>query len=282
MTSRLIAALGAGLGMVGVSVYSGALVSGQQSRVMPPAMVVTAFGGKAVEYKTPRTPWGDPDLQGVWSSDDMENIPMAAGQGRGGPGRGGAPQAAPGQAPPLYLDDAALAARKAQVDNAAKQRDTSAESSFRFDYARRVFPQTRLIVDPPDGRLPAIKVNPQERQMPRGTYGPGPAELLGRLLALRALHHARHRGLDPSRHLRQRQPDRPGARRGRVLDRDAARHAHLLHRRAQAHRRVDSRSISVIRARAGKARNWSSRRRTSPTRRRSASTATACGTARRW
>jgi hypothetical protein len=103
----------------------------------------------------------------------MENIPMAAGQGRGGPGRG-APQAAPGQTPPLYLDEAALAARKTQVDNAAKQRDTSAESSFRFDYARRVFPQTRLIVDPPDGRLPAIKVNQQERQMPRGTYGPGP------------------------------------------------------------------------------------------------------------
>jgi hypothetical protein len=159
--------------------YSTASVSGQ-SRATPPPLVVTAFGGKAVEYKAPRTPWGDPDLQGVWSSDDMENIPMGVGQGRGGPGRGAAPQAAPasqaapGQAPPLYLDEAALAARKTQVDNAAKQRDTSAESSFRFDYARRVFPQTRLIVDPPDGRLPAIKVNQQERQMPRGTYGPGP------------------------------------------------------------------------------------------------------------
>jgi hypothetical protein len=173
MTSRLIAASSTVLAVVGLSVYDGALVSGQQSRTTPPALVITAFGGKAVNYKAPRTPWGDPDLQGVWSSDDMENIPMAAGGGRGGAGRG-APQAAPGQVPPLYLDEAALAARKTQVDNAAKQRDTNAESSFRFDYARRVFPQTRLIVDPPDGRLPAIKVNQQERQMPRGTYGPGP------------------------------------------------------------------------------------------------------------
>ena len=74
----------------------------------------------------------------------------------------------------IYLDEAATAARKAQIDAAAKQRDTSAESSFRFDYARRFFPQTRLIVDPPDGRLPAIKVDSQARQMPRGTYGPGP------------------------------------------------------------------------------------------------------------
>ena len=105
MTSRLIAALSTAVGMVAVCLFSGALVSGQQSRATPPALVVTAFGGKAVEYKAPRTPWGDPDLQGVWSSDDMENIPMAAGQGRGGPGRGAAPQPqlAPGQAPPLYL-----------------------------------------------------------------------------------------------------------------------------------------------------------------------------------
>ena len=96
---------------------------------------------------------GRSDLQGVWSSDDMENIPMAAGGGAAGAAaRGGAPQAAPDRSPPLYLDEAALAARKTQVDTAAKQRDTTAESSFRFDYARRVFPQTRLIVDPPDGR----------------------------------------------------------------------------------------------------------------------------------
>ena len=173
MTSRLFATLSTAVGIVALCAFTGTLVLGQSRSTAPP-LVVTALAGKAVEYKAPRTPWGDPDLQGVWSSDDMENIPMAAGQGRGGPGRGGAPQAAPGQVPPLYLDEAALASRKAQVEGGAKQRDTSAESSFRFDYARRVFPQTRLIVDPPDGRLPAIKVNQQERQMPRGTYGPGP------------------------------------------------------------------------------------------------------------
>jgi hypothetical protein len=171
MTTRFIASLGAVSGLVAFVVAAGVPVSGQARAAAPP-LVITAFGGKPVDYKAPRTPWGDPDLQGVWSSDDMENIPMAAGQGRGG--RGGAPQAPPGQAPALYLDESALTARKAQVDNAAKQRDTAAESSFRFDYARRVFPQTRLIVDPPDGRLPTIKVDPQARQMPRGTYGPGP------------------------------------------------------------------------------------------------------------
>ena len=180
MNMRLIASVGAVSGVVALVATSSAPLQGQAARSTPPPLVITAFAGKAVDYKAPRTPWGDPDLQGAWSSDDMENVPMAVFQGRGGPGRGGpgrgaaAAPLAPGQVPPLYLDDAAITARKTQVENAAKQRDTSAESSFRFDYARRTFPQTRLIVDPPDGRLPAIKVDQQARQMPRGTYGPGP------------------------------------------------------------------------------------------------------------
>jgi len=156
MATRQIASLLACVGIVAAGVFSASL-SGQ-SRSTPPGLVITALGGKSVEYKAPRTPWGDPDLQGVWSSDDLENVPMSR----------------PAQFKELYLDDAQFAARQAQVDRGAKQRDTSAESSFRFDYARRAVRQTSLIVDPPDGRLPAIKPAVQSRIMPRGTYGPGP------------------------------------------------------------------------------------------------------------
>jgi hypothetical protein len=157
MAARQIASSFVVVGIVAVGASNTSLL-GQSSRTTPPALVVTALGGKAVEYKAPRTPWGDPDLQGVWSSDDLENVPMSR----------------PAQFKELYLDDAQFAARQAQVDRGAKQRDTSAESSFRFDYARRAMRQTSLIVDPPDGRLPAIKPAVQSRIMPRGTYGPGP------------------------------------------------------------------------------------------------------------
>src|SRR5829696_8441895 len=113
MTMRVFASVTAVSGIVAFMVSTGAPLSGQAARATPPPLVITAFGGKPVDYKAPRTPWGDPDLQGAWSSDDMENVPMAAGRGgrggRGGPGA--APQGpAPAGPPPLYLDDAAIAA----------------------------------------------------------------------------------------------------------------------------------------------------------------------------
>jgi hypothetical protein len=174
MITRILGCAGAIAMAIGATVSLGTPVSGQE-RAAPPPLVITAFGGKPVDYKAPRTPWGDPDLQGVWSSDDMENVGMAAG-GRGGRGRGAAapPEPAPTGPPPLYMDEKAYAARLEQVKRGATQRDTNADGSFRFDYARRAFPQTRLIVDPPDGRLPTILPAAQGRLMPRGTYGPGP------------------------------------------------------------------------------------------------------------
>jgi hypothetical protein len=185
MILRTIGSAGVLATLIAITVSFDTL-SGQE-RPAPPALVITAFGGKPVTYKAPRTPWGDPDLQGTWSSDSMENIGMGVqqgrGGGRGGPGRGAPPAAAPAAAapaapagpPPLYLDDAAFAARVKQVQASAGRGDgDGTDGSFRFDYARRAFPQTRLIVDPPDGRLPAVLPAAQQRIMPRGTYGPGP------------------------------------------------------------------------------------------------------------
>jgi hypothetical protein len=199
---RKIGWLGVFAAAVALSIYADTPVSGQQQQQQaqqqqalprpygtPPPMVVTAFGGKPFTYKAPRTPWGDPDLQGVWSSDDMEGVGID-GRGRGG-GRGGAPgaaaggragapaapqaaaaPAAPAGPPPLYRTDEELEARRKQVASEATRRDINSTSSFRNDYARRAFPQTRLLVDPPDGRMPTVR--PGARAMPRGTNGQGP------------------------------------------------------------------------------------------------------------
>ena len=196
---RKLGWLGVLASVIALSIYIGAPVSGQQQQTQalprpygtPPPMVVTAFGGKPYNYTAPRTPWGDPDLQGVWSSDDMEGVGIAGGGGRGGgrgappgagiPGgvRGAAPQgaapqaaAAPAGPPPLYRTDEEMEARRKQVSDEAVRRDTTSTSTFRNDYARRAFPQTRLLVDPQSGLMPTVL--PGARIMPRGTNGAGP------------------------------------------------------------------------------------------------------------
>lgn len=164
MSRRIGLALAAALAVAGPLSLA---VSGQNYST-PPPLVVTAFGGKpAPAYKVPMTPWGEPDLQGAWSSDDTDGIPMA----RGG-GRGGANAAPVG----LYRSEAEQAQRQQQLTAAAKRAETDATSTFRFDFGRRAFAQTSLIVDPPDGRIPAYTDEGRKRPMPRGTYGNGPLD----------------------------------------------------------------------------------------------------------
>jgi hypothetical protein len=159
MTMRMvgfISAIGA-LAAVGTLQFPAA----GQATASPPALVVTAFGGEQPQYKVPRTPWGDPDLQGVWSSDDMSNVPMSR------------PQQF---ADRLYLNEKEYADRVAQVKSGVERSENEADSTFRFDFARRAFRQTSLIVDPPDGRMPEVTARAQSRQMPRGTFGNGPLD----------------------------------------------------------------------------------------------------------
>src|SRR5215813_11622703 len=128
-----------------------------------PPLVITAYGGKtpAASYKSPKTPWGEPDLIGVWSSDDTAGIPMSRPQNF---------------ADRLYQTDEEFATRAKNIQQRAKQGDENAVGAFRFDYARRAFPQTSLIVDPPNGVQPAYTSEAFTHAMPRGTYGNGPLD----------------------------------------------------------------------------------------------------------
>jgi hypothetical protein len=126
-----------------------------------PALVITAYnGGPAIPYTTPKTPWGDPDLQGVWSSDDTAGIPRDRPRELGNR---------------LYQTDEDFAARQKQVAQGI-QRAENDIGAFRNDFARRAFRQTSIIVDPPDGRMPAFTPHAETRRATRdrGTFGDGP------------------------------------------------------------------------------------------------------------
>src|SRR5918993_2921442 len=118
--------------VVGAVAIATQLPAAGQSTAAPP-LVVTAFNGQpAPPYTTPRTPWGEPDLQGVWSSDDA-TFPVSRPQP--GQGRGQAGAAATSATPPgLYLNDEQFAARQKQIEDGIRAGE-NAVSAFRGDFA---------------------------------------------------------------------------------------------------------------------------------------------------
>jgi hypothetical protein len=159
-----------------------------------PDLVITAYNnGPAIPYTVPRTPWGDPDLQGVWSSDDAQfgrhggaaaaaQGAGRAGRGGGGGGRagGGAPGGggAPAAVPPLYLNDEDFAAHQKNIAaGVARAEGDDVTGTFRNDFARRAFRQSRVIVHPPNlAAVPQPTAEARKRAAPRdrGTFGDGP------------------------------------------------------------------------------------------------------------
>ncbi len=114
-----------------------------------------------------RTPWGDPDLQGTW---DYRTItPLERPQNLGDR---------------QFLTDAEAAQLEAR---AAKRLDeppdesvpaTTIHAPYWTDPGRRVLDdkRTSLIIDPPDGRLPALTPEGQYRLATRGRGGTGGRE----------------------------------------------------------------------------------------------------------
>jgi len=156
MTTRVLTFAAVAL----VIAFAASLPVSGQSPSAPPLVVTAYNAGPPIAYTTPRTPWGDPDLQGVWSSDDTSGIPMSRPQNLGNN---------------LYQSDEQWAARQKQTQQGI-QNALNAIGTFRGDYARRAFRQTSLIVDPPDGRTPAFTEAAEKRRAPRdrGTFGDGP------------------------------------------------------------------------------------------------------------
>jgi hypothetical protein len=124
------------------------------------AFALIASAAHAQTYSAPKTPWGDPDLQGTWSGDSAFGIPLQR------------PEALGTKAD---LDDKEFAEKVAR-DEATRKRAEAAVGSFRNDnsWLTRSFRQTSLIVDPANGRTPPLVAGAERRRTPQGSYGNGP------------------------------------------------------------------------------------------------------------
>ena len=146
----------------GVILAAIVLLSGLASAQSPHVALTALDGAPASTYEAGRTPWGDPDLQGVWTSDDMRGV------GTQRPGEFGER---------LYLNDDEYAERL-ERDRAAQDAGDNDIGTFRRDVGTRTWRQTSLIVQPSDGRYPPFTPRAETRRAPRdrGTFGDGPFE----------------------------------------------------------------------------------------------------------
>ena len=138
-------------------------------------MIVMISGGLVVslvaaDWKAPRTPWGEPDLQGTWTSQAELGIP--------------------------FERPAALGTRQLLTDDEFAQREVQAKSQLQSDNADfdiatadtsragqvgsatsppptwlergKASRRTSLVIDPPDGRVPPTSPDGQHRQRAAG------------------------------------------------------------------------------------------------------------------
>ena len=98
----------------------------------------------AAEWKQPKTPWGDPDLQGTWPISHLMSVPL--------------------ERPPAYgnrleftAEELAQQRKAVETQNQGYHKEESEKKLGMGHWMEEtdIPVQTSLIVDPPDGRLPA-------------------------------------------------------------------------------------------------------------------------------
>ena len=150
MRRYLIAGVVTIVGIGGVAVPAWA--QGKGSAEAPAAAVVNP------KWTGPKLSWGHPDLEGIWTSDDMRGVPMSRPQQFG---------------TRRHLTNEEFAAR-AQERATARKVDDARTGTFRNEEGSRDFGYTSLVIEPADGRIPAFTAEARTRPAPRGTGGVGP------------------------------------------------------------------------------------------------------------
>jgi len=161
------AAAGGGPTSLGAGRGGGRGLGGGRGPAMKPSALraipaeTTAAKVKDPSWKAPRTAWGHPDLEGIWTSDDMRGIPTSR-------------PAAQGDRESLTPEEFA---RRAGGDESSRDRAVNQETFLRNEFGVRTFGYTSFVVEPANGQIPPITPAAAARRKAManvGTFGPGP------------------------------------------------------------------------------------------------------------
>ena len=173
MNARVRQVTGIATAFAGAAIFSAVSLIGQAparpaapAASAPPASVPTSYGkedlsvlGYVQGSKAPRTPWGDPDLQGVWNGNDLQGVPTARAATVGAR---------------MLLNDNEYRQRVAQRDRTVEtdNLDFDLEQSEQFEAmgavggpvsppphwlerSKNVSRLSSFLIDPPSGQMPA-------------------------------------------------------------------------------------------------------------------------------
>jgi hypothetical protein len=124
--------------------------------------------GQAPTSKVPRTPQGRPDLQGTW--DFAQLTPFER------PGDFAGKQTVSDEEAEEFAQKRIETTHKDRRDGGAAADVERAYNDFWWDFGTRVSKQSSLVVDPPDGRVPALTPAAQERAAQRRGHFDNPEE----------------------------------------------------------------------------------------------------------
>ena len=112
------------------------------------------------DWAPPRTSWGDPSLEGIWTTDDLRSVPVNRPRNFG-------------ERQSLTSEEFA---ERAVRDQAGRDQAVNVGAFLQHEFGVRTFGYTSLVVDPPDGRIPALTDagSAIAATRSRGTFGPGP------------------------------------------------------------------------------------------------------------
>ncbi|HLF13186.1 MAG TPA: hypothetical protein VJA26_18450 [Gammaproteobacteria bacterium] len=121
---------------------------------------MTAAAHTDPRWKAPRTSWGHPSLEGVWSTDDLRSVPM--------------------NRPETFDTREALTSEefleRARNDESGRDFTINVGTFLRHEFGIRTFGYSSLVIDPPNGRVPELTAAGKALAATRntGTFGPGP------------------------------------------------------------------------------------------------------------
>jgi hypothetical protein len=129
--------------------------------VTPASLPAQTSRGAARSWTVAKTPWGDPDLQGFWTNTTTTPLQRPADLAD-----------KPVLTPEEYAKRNAEVAARSNTDQSPRKGDPGNYTDFWYERGALNY-RTSLVIDPPDGKIPALTAEEQKRAGDaRRSHGP--------------------------------------------------------------------------------------------------------------